>query len=124
MLTRRDRFPHVTVRCIDGTTFEYGDLWQRRHLLLVTLAGEGADRAEDEARYIARLNDRHDELQRYETTVVITRDAIAGVPAPAVLIADRWGEIVTVESAPQVASLPEVSDLLDWLRMIAHACSW
>lgn len=123
MLARKDRFPHVSVRCIDGSVFDYDDVWQQRHLLLVALAEEGADRLEDEARYLADLSAHEDALQRYDTRMVVTREAIAGMPRPGVLVADRYGEIVTVSTADGAASLPDAADLEDWARLIAHACS-
>lgn len=124
MLAPNDRFPHVSLRRVDGTPFTYGDIWQRRHLLLVVLADDGVDRAAEEDRYLAELAAFDDELRRYETTVVVTREAVAGVKAPAVLIADRWGEVVTVTSGADMASLPGAEDVMDWFRMIARACSW
>ncbi len=124
MLAQRDRFPHISMRRLDGTTFVYADVWQRRHLLLLNLAAEGVEREDEETRYVADLAVHAPDLQRYDAAVVVTRDVIPGLQAPSVLIVDRWGEIVAVESAPDMASLTRVDELLEWLRMIAHACSW
>lgn len=119
MLTRGDRVPHLSLRRVDGTTFNYTDIWQRRNLLLVTLTGDDRER---ETAYIANLAARDEALQQHEATVVITRDRVDGLPAPAVIIADRWGEIYFAESALDVASLPRADDLVEEMRFIAHAC--
>ncbi|MCC6559802.1 MAG: hypothetical protein IT478_00480 [Xanthomonadales bacterium] len=107
---------------IDGRTFAYADIWQQRNLLLVCLAGGDADGGRQTAAYAASLTAHDDEFQEYETTVVITSERVTGLPSPAAIVADRWGEIVAIEPAPDVASLPDVSDLLAWLRFVAHAC--
>lgn len=122
MLGRGDRIPHISVTRIGGTTFAYDDIWQRRNLVLVSLAGERVDHDHDAAAYAADLAARDAAFQEFETTVVVTRESVPGLPSPAVLVADRWGEIVFVESADRVASLPRAADLLDWLRFVAHAC--
>jgi hypothetical protein len=119
-----ERFPHVSLQRTDSTPFTYADIWQRRHLLLVTLAPEGRDVPEDEARFMKRLETYDEELRRYEVTTVVTRDTVAGLSAPSILIADRWGEVVAVESAERIASLPDLEHVLEWLRMVARACSW
>lgn len=119
MLARGDRFPHLSIEQIDGTTFLYGDIWQRRNLVLISLAGDDRER---DAAYLARLAVHDAAFRAYETAVVATRDRIAGLPAPAALVADRWGEIVAVETARDVTALPAPGDLLEWIRFVAHAC--
>lgn len=119
MLTRGDHVPHISLQGIDGKAFAYADIWQRRNLLLVTLTGDDRDH---EAAYIAALAAHDEALQQHETTAVITRDRVDSLPPPAVLIADRWGEIVMTDSARDVASLPKADDLVEWARFVAHAC--
>lgn len=116
--------PHMTVRGIDGTTFSYPEIWQRRNLLLVSLPAprDTAEERREEAAYLAGLLAHDQAFREYETEVVITRDAVAGLSAPAVLIADRWGEVIAVERADDVAGLPPVAEILEWLRFVAHAC--
>jgi hypothetical protein len=127
--------PHVTVRRIDGPAFAYADIWQHRNLLLVALPprdehdagassehGAGASSEHDVRAYAASLSARTEAWRAYDATVVLTRDGVPGLPAPAVVIADRWGEIVGVEAADTVAGLPAAADLVEWLRFVAHAC--
>jgi len=114
--------PHVVVRSVDGTTFSYGDIWQRRNLLLIALASEAGPPAGDESAYITELLARGETFQEYNTEVVITRDAVAGLRSPALLIADRWGEIVAVDHLDVTAGLPKVEEIVEWLRFVAHAC--
>jgi hypothetical protein len=115
--------PHIELRGIDGTTFSYRDIWQRRNLLLVNLPPK-ADTGEEheEAVYLDAIQAHGDALREYETEVVITRDAVPHLTAPAVLIADRWGEILAAASANRAADLLPVAEILEWLRFVAHAC--
>lgn len=116
--------PHFVVRRLDGTTFSYGDIWQRRNLLLVSLGAQADARAQEmiEAAFIASLLAHDDTLREYESEVVITRDVVDGLPPPSVLVADRWGEIVAIEHASDITLLPEVANILERLRFVAHAC--
>ena len=122
-LQRGGQMPHVAVRGIDGTTFSYRDIWQRRNLLLVSLPAETKDGDErEEAAYLDAIQARGEAIREYETDVVITRDAVPGLTAPAVLIADRWGEIIAVDCANRAAGLLPAAEILEWLRFVAHAC--
>lgn len=127
--------PHLTVRRIDGPAFAYADIWQHRNLLLVALPPRDdhdanasfrhdadASSEPDARAYAASLSARAEAWREYDAEVVVTRDGIPGLPAPAVVIADRWGEIVGVEAADTVVGLPAAADLVEWLRFVAHAC--
>ena len=116
-LSRGDAVPHVEVRTLEGTTFSYSELWQRRNLVLVALpeAGSGAE-------YISQLNTCREEFDDLESTCVMTREPVAGLPPPGVLVADRWGEIVYVVTAATVDGLPSCAEVLDWLQYVAHRC--
>jgi hypothetical protein len=115
--------PHVDLRGIDGTTFSYRDIWQRRNLLLVLLPDEtNKDEQRQEAAYVDAIRAHEEAIREYETDVVITRDAVPGLPAPAVLIADRWGEIIAVSCSDRIATLLPIAEILEWLRFVAHAC--
>jgi hypothetical protein len=52
----------------------------------------------------------------------MTREAVAGVPTPGLLIADRWGEIYFVGTAPRACELPGPLEILEWLRYIEYEC--
>ena len=108
MLQRGDSVPHFTVRTVDGDVFEYSSIWQRKNLLLVVLP----QAPDDDGPLVSGLRARATELRALATECVVTRDDIAGLPAPGLLIADRWGEIVHVASA----STPTPEELLGWLE--------
>lgn len=122
-LERGGQVPHVSVRGLDGTTITYRDIWQRKNLVLVSFLPEreGGDER-GEASYLAALQARDQVFREHEAEVVITRDPVAGLPAPAVLIADRWGEIAAVQTSGEAASLLSVDEILEWLHFIARAC--
>ena len=52
----------------------------------------------------------------------MTRDTVPGLPAPAALVADRWGEIAYVATAPTLDGLPAPSTLFDWLDYVVQRC--
>jgi hypothetical protein len=119
MLQRGDRVPHFDVEQIDGTRARYGELWQLRNLLLLSLPDDEPGEFVD---YATRLVRRQAEFSAEEAGVVMTRAPITGVPRPGVVIADRWGEIYSVVNARSAPELPTVEDLLEWFRYIRHAC--
>ncbi len=48
--------------------------------------------------------------------------ARAGVAAPAVLVADQWGELFVVEHAGAAHTLLAPDEIIDWLRYLAVQC--
>jgi len=119
MLGRGSAVPHFEVKTPGGVTFRYPAIWQRRSLVLVTLAAAGS---EAEEVYLGRLDALRTEFDRVDTEVVVTRDRVRGVPAPGAIVADRWGEVVHVAAAPGAAELPSPEDLLDWSRYVQVRC--
>jgi hypothetical protein len=113
ILTRGDQVPHFEVRSVDDSVFVYRTIWQHKNLLLILLP----DSCSDEV-YASELRAHESEWQRLATQCVITREPVAGLRAPAVLIADRWGEIVCLEPARAVA----IDDLLGWLEFVEQRC--
>jgi hypothetical protein len=119
MLQRGGHVPHFDVEQMDGSRARYGELWQLRNLLLLSLPDDdGGEFVE----YATRLAQRQAEFTTEQTALVVTRAGIAGVPRPGVVIADRWGEIYSVVDARTAPELPTVDDLLEWFRYIQHAC--
>jgi len=119
MLERHGLVPHFEVTDVHGVPVTYGSLWQRRNLVLVTLpAGE----SEAATQYVIALTSRTEELDRHDAECVVTRDAVDGLPPPGALVADRWGEIVLVATAPDTAALPPAEELLDWLQYLQSRC--
>jgi hypothetical protein len=53
---------------------------------------------------------------------VITREPVGGLAGPALVIADRWGEIAYVNTGPDASHLPPADDVLEWLITIEHRC--
>ena len=111
--------PFFEITDAEGTGVRYRDLWQRRNLLLVMVPNQSAQFAT----ILARLQARMPELTSHDTAVVITSDAIAGLPIPGVLVADRWGEIYYVAAIE--ADEPSAADpdaLLEWLHFVQTQC--
>jgi hypothetical protein len=119
MMTDRRFVPHFSVTTIDGQTRRYADVWQRENLLLVLVP-----RAEspDRDAYLTNLRAQTIELTAYDTSCIITSDDVVGVRAPAVVIADRWGEIAFIAETESVARLPGVEAIIEWLRHVQSRC--
>jgi hypothetical protein len=116
-LQRGDQLPHFEVRTVDGTEFRYATIWQRANLVLVTLpesSGESPSAAE--------LSARQPEFLNRKGVCVITREAVAGLPTPGALVADRWGEVVHVATASDEGGLPTPAELLEWLDYVERKC--
>ena len=106
----------VTNRC-DGAIVHYQDVWQRKNLLLTSIPS--ADPATEQ--YVEALRARAGELGD-DVQIVVTSEAVGGIPSPGVAIADRWGEIYFVRGASRVADLPVVDELVDWMHYIQTEC--
>jgi hypothetical protein len=119
MLTRGDRVPHFDVTAHDGSRVRYGDIWQLKHLLLVAL---GRANQPEAGSYLAKILERLPELTAGDTACVATFDEVLNVESPAVLIADRWGEVVFVGQSNAGGGLPDVDELLEWLRYVQNQC--
>jgi hypothetical protein len=120
MLERGDLVPHFVATTVDGRKLAYATIWQRRNLVLVCLA---ASQLSQPARaYVAELAGLWRQSGGQQSEFVITQDSVPGLPAPGVLVADRWGEIVYITSGCDVADLPSPPDLLDWVRYVESRC--
>jgi hypothetical protein len=113
-ITRGDQLPHFEVTTTDGERFRYASIWQLKNLVLLTLPPE-----DEPERGVTELLARGAEFDALKSVCVVTRDRIAGVPTPGVLIADRWGEVVHVEAT---AELPAATALLEWLDYVERRC--
>lgn len=119
VLQRGDMAPHVEVRTAGGELFSYAAIWQRRNLVLVTLPAAPSIAGDDYARGLAAMSDA---FRARIAECVVTRDDVAGLPAPGVLVADRWGEIVYVTVGSDVRDLPTPQALLEWLDHLETRC--
>lgn len=117
MLQRGDSVPHFDATTVDGRSVSYSTIWQRNNLILVTLP---APDSETSRRYVSRLTAHMRDVG--DTASVITRDHVPGIPGPGVLVADRWGEIVYVVVRSDVADLPKLEELLEWIEYLRIRC--
>jgi hypothetical protein len=118
-LQRGDPVPHFRVGTIDGRRIEYSTIWQRRNLVLVALT---EPQSAPSRTYVSQLEAGWSAFQSHETECVITCDIVAGAASPAVLIADRWGEIVYVANRSSVAELPPLPEILEWVAHLQTRC--
>lgn len=118
MLQRGDLLPHFAVRTVDGGTLAYSTIWQRRNLVLLLI---GTDpEATNRAR--SAVESRKCDFATADTEIVITADAIDGLPARGCVIADRWGEIVHMASVGPTTTFPPVDELLEWVSYTQMRC--
>jgi hypothetical protein len=96
----------------------YSTLWQHRHVVLATL-----DRDSDDAQaYASAIATRRTAFDEQNTVGVVTFEPVSGLDAPGVLVADKWGEIAFVATAPTASALPSVDDLLEWSDYLQRRC--
>jgi hypothetical protein len=119
MLQQGDPVPHFEVTTLQGLVFDYSSIWQRRNLLLVMFPVTERDLP---LSYVSQLRNRAAEFAAQDTECVMTRDRVAGISAPAVIVADRWGEIIHLAAASDVADLPTVEELSEWLTYVQNRC--
>jgi hypothetical protein len=118
MLAPGDLVPHFTVTDLDGSQVDYSSIWQRKNLVLVMLSDGGPSSRSYAEQLMARAGDG----QTGETAWLVTSDRIAGLPSPGAIVADRWGELMHVASAPDVAHLPGSDELVEWVEYVQHRC--
>ena len=113
--------PQFDVTALDGRHMRYDEIWQRRNLILVIVEPQEREAA---TRYAAQLEAHLDEIEHEDTTVVVTADAIPGLSAPAALVADRWGEILHIETASSGpdSSIPDIEELSAWVHFAEIQC--
>src|SRR5262245_60157417 len=116
-LQRGDQVPHMEVRTLGGGVFSYTTTWQRKNFVLVAIPEAAAPSS-----YISELSARAQDFADLEGVFVVTHDDVHGLPAPGVLVADRWGEIAHVAIVPLVSDLPTASELLGWLDYVQRRC--
>jgi peroxiredoxin len=115
-LARGDQVPHFEVKTLEGGTFSYATVWQRKNLVLVIIPRDG------DAGLASELAALRQDFADRESVCVVTRDRVAGVPTPGALVADRWGEIVHVAAPSHVDGLPAAAELLQWLDHVQQRC--
>jgi hypothetical protein len=118
-LQRGDSVPHFEVNTVEGELFSYSTIWQRRNLVLIAIR---AAEFEASAANVSDLVARKSEFTAKDAACVVTADRVPGIRSPAVVVADRWGEIVHVATASRVEDLTPVEELLDWVEYLAQRC--
>jgi hypothetical protein len=119
MLQRGELIPHFEVTTLGGQRINYATLWQRKNLVLVTLPATDSDTSRT---YVSELSDRIAQFRGQNTDCVMTREQVPGIPYPGALVADKWGEIIYVRAASEVAHLPTAEDLSDWIKYVENRC--
>ena len=102
----------------DGTAVRYDEIWQRKNVLLVSLPEADSTAAA----YVASLCGLERDLAECDAALVVTTTRIEGVPAPGVVVADRWGEVYYVQEADRVSELPSPNELMEWLGFVRNEC--
>jgi hypothetical protein len=106
--------PHFRVTTVSGETVDYArDVWQRKNIVLIVVP-EGANEQAVSGTYVP--------LAAEDTRVVVTSAPVTGVSAPAVLIADQWGEVAHAAAASTAEELPGPGELLAWLEHVRQRC--
>ena len=118
-MQRGDSVPYFEVRNLAGEPFSYSAIWQQKNLLLVVLPTVDSQSART---YVAEVAARLRGFDDRHVAGVITRDQIAGIAAPAVVVADKWGEVAFAVQTSDVAKLPSPEELTEWLSYVMTQC--
>ena len=118
MLQIHDLVRHFEVTDLRGERVQYSSIWQRRNLVLVTLPGQDPASRSYADRLLARVPGPDDD----DTVWIATRDSVEGLPAPGLVVADRWGEVVNVARPSEVKDLPAPEEVADWVRWVRQQC--
>jgi hypothetical protein len=113
-----DLLPHFEVTDFYGRRIDYSSIWQRKNLVLVMLSHTDPSSRS----YADHLMARGRDSQEDDTEWVVTCDRIAGMSSPGAVVADRWGELVHVALAQDVAHLPVPDELVEWVDYVRHRC--
>jgi hypothetical protein len=119
MLQPGDSVPHVELTTVEGQIFSYATIWQRKNLVLLCFPDEGS---QSSSTYISALAVLKSEFAAHDAECVVTRDPLAGIASPGLIVADRWGEIVHVVQTTHVDGLPSPQDLLEWVDYLEKRC--
>jgi peroxiredoxin len=118
MLHRGDQVPHFEVRDRGGRVVSYSTIWQRRNLVLIVLSDIDTDSTR---RYLSEFADVTAAVGEH-TTCIVTSDSVSDLPAPAVVVADKWGEVIHICIASDVSELSPPTELLDWINYVETKC--
>ena len=119
MLQRGDLVRHFAVTTLDGRRIDYANIWQHRNLVLVALPASDSEASRN---YVSELGDRIPQFRAQHTDCVMTRENVPGLPHPSAVVADKWGEIVYIHAASEIADLPSADDLSGWIDYVESRC--
>ncbi len=114
-----DSLPDFDARTLADRPINYRqDVWQKKLAVLIGFL----DPASDAARaYRRELSRREADLTAWDTLLLVVTH-LPGCTAPAVVIADRWGEVRHVAHPADDRGLPGIDDLIEWLRFVQAEC--
>jgi hypothetical protein len=118
LLQTGNLLPHFDVIDLYGRRFDYSSIWQRKNLVLVIVSDTDSSWESYAEQLMAHAHDSN----RDDTAWVVTRDRVMGLPNPGAVVADRWGELMHVVHAPDVARLPTPDQLVEWVDYVQHRC--
>ena len=110
--------PHFSVTTVDGRRVSYDEIWQQQNLLLLIVP---LDASQELVRYAAALTDLAARLLPHDTVCLVTTDHVGTYHPPALVIADRWGEVRSVVEG-ELPALEEVEASLQHVRMACPEC--
>lgn len=119
MLKTGDDMPHFRAVTLEGRTFNYGDIWQRKNLVLIVVPDTPSPEL---AGRVAEWSDAGEHSIGDDSQWVITTDHVPGFRPPAVVVADKWSEIQFTRSGCSVADLPGGDELVEWLEYVRNQC--
>ena len=120
MLRPGDPIPHFDVTNLHGEAVAYSTIWQHRNLVLITLPGVDPEGTFTD--YASQVTAEGRPPTGAHTEWVVTRESVTGIPSPAVIVADRWGEIVHVATGSHARELPAAHELVEWVTYVQHRC--
>jgi hypothetical protein len=120
MLERGDLIPHFQVTNLQGEPVAYSNIWQQRNVVLIMLPATDWDGTFRD--YVSQITAQVPPSTHDDTAWVVTRDPVAGLSSPGVVVADRWGEIVHIAGGSQAGDLPVARELVEWLEYVRHRC--
>jgi hypothetical protein len=119
MLNKGDHVPRFECVTIDDIRVNYADLWQKKNLALLCLSEDSSPEAQS---YIQQLREALPALAVHDAVVVVTTNAIDGMPLPGCAVADRWGQMQWVTSADRIVDLPSPREIAAWLQFVEIQC--
>lgn len=115
-----DLVSHFEGVTLEGRDVPHEELWQHRNVVLFVVPTELGTAASS---YLTALEGRLSELKPSDTSLVLSRHAIDGVPMNTLVIADRWGEVVHLSQlGSDPTGWPSIDGVVEWVEFIRVKC--